>query len=463
MNDASTLSKETVAQRLGSWLVGLQSEPIPDEVARTCRDLLLDYAGLCIAARETDYVRALLAASEGTGSSTLIGHDSRTDMYSAALVNGTAAHGEDFDDTFEGGPIHSSAVIIPAVLAACERFGRSGPDALRGITAGVELMCRLSLVAPKAIHKAGFHPTAVIGALGAAAGVGAALRLDRDRLVSALGIAGSMASGIIEYLSDGSWTKRMHAGWAAQSGIRAALLARHGFVGPARVLEGEHGFFHGFAPSRTPDYGALLNRIGERWLLMGIAFKPYACGTMTQPYVDCAVELAERGIDPDAIESIVCEVGEGTVHRLWEPLAAKRRPPTPYFGKFSTPYCIAVGFFDRTAGLAQFTEARIGDARVQALAAKVSYVIDPDNPYPTRFTGHLRATLKDGSAVEIRRDNMRGGAHAPLPLEELEKKFSDNVVYGGLSAARADEMRSAIDRLLSAPDMSGLGVLGGHA
>jgi 2-methylcitrate dehydratase PrpD len=463
MNEQSTLSHETVARRLAGWLAGLERGTVPSEVARTCRNLVLDYAGLCMAARGTDYVRSLLAASQEPGSSTLIGHGRRTDMYSAALVNGTAAHGEDFDDTFEGGPIHSSAVIVPAVLAACERFGGSGSDALRGIAAGVELMCRLSLVSPKAIHRAGFHPTAVIGALGASAGVGAALRLDEDQFVSALGIAGSMASGIIEYLSDGSWTKRMHAGWAAQSGIRAALMARHGFIGPARVLEGEHGFFHGFAPSRTPDFDALLDGIGERWLVPTIAFKPYACGTMTQPYVDCAIELAERGVAPDEIHAIVCEVGEGTVHRLWEPLAAKQRPPTPYFGKFSTPYCIAVGFYDRAAGLAQFTEEKVGDPRIQALAAKVTYEVDPENPYPKRFTGHLRAILKDGSFVEIRRDNMRGGAHAPMPIEELEKKFADNVVYGGFDSRRAGEMRQAIDALLSAPDMAGLSVLAGDA
>ncbi len=176
-----------------------------------------------------------------------------------------------------------------------------------------------------------------------------------------------------------------------------------------------------------------------------------------------AIELAERGVDPDAIESVLCEVGEGTVHRLWEPLAKKQRPPTPYFGKFSTPYCIAVGFFDRTAGLAQFTEAKIADPRIRALAAKASYVVDPDNPYPKRFTGHLRATLKDGSTIEIRRDTMRGGAHDPLPPEELERKFSDNVVYGGFSPARAAEMKRAIDGLLGAPDLSGLRALAGRA
>ena len=165
----------------------------------------------------------------------------------AALVNGTAAHGEDFDDTFEGGPVHAGAVVVPAVLAACERHRPDGAAALRGIAVGVEVLCRLSLVVPKAVHKAGFHPTAVFGAMGAAAGVAAALGLDRRQTVDALGIAGSMASGIIEYLAEGAWTKRMHAGWAAQSGLRAALMARAGFSGPRTVFEGTHGLFHGFA------------------------------------------------------------------------------------------------------------------------------------------------------------------------------------------------------------------------
>src|SRR6185295_5773028 len=116
-----------------------------------------------------------------------------------------------------------------------------------------------------------------------------------------------------------------------------------------------------------------------------------ACGTMTQPYVDCAIELARDGISTDEIESIVCEVGTGTVHRLWEPLALKQSPPNGYAGKFSTPYCIAVGFVDRKAGFEQFTDARVADPRLRALARKVSYVIDPQNPYPRNFTGHIRA------------------------------------------------------------------------
>jgi 2-methylcitrate dehydratase PrpD len=213
----------------------------------TAERLLVDVAGLCVAARNTDYVRAALDGWEAAGGCTVVGHGRTLDSAGAAFVNGTAAHGEDFDDTFEGGPVHAGAVVIPAILAVAERERLPGRDVLLGIAVGAEVMCRASLVAPKRIHKAGFHPTAVLGALAAAAGVAAARGAPRAQFVNALGIVGSMAGGIIEYLAEGAWTKRMHPGWAAQSGIRACDLARAGFVGPRTVLEGTHGLYHGFA------------------------------------------------------------------------------------------------------------------------------------------------------------------------------------------------------------------------
>src|SRR5262249_16451077 len=232
----------------------------------------------------------------------------------------------DFDDTFEGGPVHAGAVIVPAVLAACERHKPDGPSALLGIAVGVETMCRLSLVAPTLTHKAGFHPTAIFGAMGATAGIGAALGLNARQLVDALGSVGSMASGIIEYLAEGAWTKRFHPGWAAQSGLRAALLGRAGFVGPRTGFEGVPGFFHGFANTTKGDYEGITGDFGQRWVTETLAFKPYPCGTMTHPYIDCARRLAAKGIKATEIKEMVCEVGEGTVHRLWEPLAAKQKP-----------------------------------------------------------------------------------------------------------------------------------------
>jgi 2-methylcitrate dehydratase PrpD len=392
----------------------------------------------CVTARNEDYMRSALGACDDAGPCTAIGHQRKLNASGAAFVNGTAAHGEDFDDTFEGGPVHAGAVIVPAVLAACERYQPDGRLALIGIAVGAEVLCRLSLVVPKAVHKAGFHPTAIFGAMGAAAGVGAALGLDALQIVDALGIAGSMAGGIIEYLAEGAWTKRLHAGWAAQSGIRAALLARQGFVGPRTVFEGVHGLFHGFAHTRDGDYDALTGDFGTRWVTDTLAFKPYPCGTMAQPYIDCARRLAARGVKAEDIDEIVCEVAEGTVHRLWEPLADKQRPHNGYAAKFAVPYLLATGFVHGGVGLGAFTEQAIGDPRVLALASKVKFVIDPQNPYPNNYTGHLRATFRDGGVIEERQPHLRGGAQEPLTRQDVTDKFVLNAQHGGWTKTQGD-------------------------
>lgn len=431
------LPKVAVAEYLAQKICALDAARLPDTVRRKCEDLLVDVVGLAVTARNENYVKAALAACEDDGPCTAIGHARTLTAAGAALVNGTAVHGEDFDDTFEGGPVHAGAVIVPAVLAACERHAVDGSAALVGIAVGVETMCRLSTVAPTLTHKAGFHPTAVFGAIGAAAGVGAALKLTPRQLVDAFGTAASLASGIIEYLAEGAWTKRLHAGWAAQAGMQAALLGRAGFSGPRTVFEGVHGFFHAFAHTTAGDYAGLIGGFGETWVTETLAFKPYPCGTMTHPYIDCARRLAARGIKADDVAEMVCKVGEGTVHRLWEPLAAKQQPANGYAGKFSTPYCIATGFVRGNVGLSDFTEAAVRAPEVLALAAKVRYRIDPQNPYPKNFTGHIRATLRDGSVMEEHQPHMRGGAQEPLTRADLEEKFLLNARNGGWSEARA--------------------------
>jgi 2-methylcitrate dehydratase PrpD len=445
----SELPKTSVAETLAEKIVALRADSLPATTTRKCEDLLIDVVGLCVTARNEDYVASALAGWDDNGPCTVIGHQRTLNAAGAAFVNGTAAHGEDFDDTFEGGPVHAGAVIVPAVLAACERHNPDGQRALIGIAAGTEVLCRLSLVVPKAVHKAGFHPTAIFGAMGAAAGVGAALGLNARQIVDALGIAGSMAGGIIEYLAEGAWTKRLHAGWAAQSGIRAALLARQGFVGPRTVFEGVHGLFHGFAHTAHGDYDALAGDFGTRWVTDTLAFKPYPCGTMAQPYIDCARRLAARDVSAEDIREIVCEVAEGTVHRLWEPLADKQRPRNGYAAKFATPYLLATGFVRDGVGLGAFTEEAIRHSGVLALAAKVKYVIDPKNPYPNNYTGHVRATMKDGSVIEERQPYLRGGAQEPLTRQDVADKFALNAEHGGWTRAQGDKTLKLLAGLYS--------------
>jgi 2-methylcitrate dehydratase PrpD len=178
---------------------------------------------------------------------------------------------------------------------------------------------------------------------------------------------------------------------------------------------------------------------------------------MAHPYIDCARRLAARGIKASDVKEMICEVGEGTVHRLWEPLAAKQKPANGYAGKFSTPYCIAAGFIRGNVALSDFSDAAVRDAAVLALAAKVRYRIDPQNPYPKNFTGHIRAALRDGSVVEERQPHMRGGAQEPLSRADIEEKFVLNVRHGGWSEARAAAALKLIAGLFDGPvELSGL-------
>ena len=217
------------------------------------------------------------------------------------------------------------------------------------------------------------------------------------------------------------------------------------------MFEGVHGFFHGFANTTKGDYDALIGDFGTRWVMQTLAFKPYPCGTMTHPYIDCARRLAAKKIKADDVVEMVCEVGEGTVHRLWEPLAAKQKPANGYAGKFSTPYCIASGFVRGNVGLGDFTDAAVCDPAVLSLAGKVRYQIDPQNPYPKNFTGHIRATLRDGTVIEERQPYMRGGAQEPLTRADIQDKFLLNATHGGWTAARAAQALQLIGTLFDGP------------
>jgi 2-methylcitrate dehydratase PrpD len=191
-------------------------------------------------------------------------------------------------------------------------------------------------------------------------------------------------------------------------------------------------------------------------MMEDITFKPYACGTMIHPYIDCMIRLAEQGVAADDIRAIECETGEGLVDRLWEPLAAKHRPPSGYAAKFSMPFGMAVGFFDRAAGLEQFTDEKARDPEILALAARIRYVIDPQNEYPANYTGHIRVSLRNGQEIELRQPHMRGGKREPLTREELVRKFHGNAEYGGWRPGDAAALLDYCLGIAAQPGLSGL-------
>jgi 2-methylcitrate dehydratase PrpD len=454
------------ARRYARFVLGSSLHDLPASVVDRAGLLTLDTLGSCLASCRQDFGRAVLQTAERLGGppeSTLIGSKARVGAASAVLANATLAHGLDFDDTREDAIVHTGSVAVTTALAVGEALGASGRAVLEAIVAGVEVMCRVGLAVPGRFHARHYHPTSLCGSFAAAAIAGRLHGLTEDQLVHALGICGSQAGGIIEYLADGSWTKRLHPGWAAHAGVTATLLAQAGFTGPETVFEGAHGFYQAFAGGHDETRMAdLLATLGRSWEIEQLTFKPYPCGSIAHPYMDCAFRLRERhGIRPEDIAFVRCRTAEGPVPRLWEPLGAKQRPQNGYASKFSLPYLLAAILVKGRATLAEFTDEAVRDEAVLRVAGKVRYELDPTIDYPRQFIGHVAIGFHDGRIVEERQDHPRGGPDFPMTREELETKFRGNAALA-VSGERASRLIRIVTGLAAQPQMTALAeALGG--
>ncbi len=420
---------ERCSEKVGAFVRGLRLDDIPREVRDKAKLILLDTLGIALASSTMDFGRMALdvaAALGGARESRLIGTSRKVAAANAVLANGTLAHGLDYDDTLEEAIVHTGCCGAITALAVGEAIGAGGKKVLEAVVAGIEVMCKVGLVAPGEFHARGFHPTALCAPFSAAAAAGKLYGLEPSQWVDAFGICGSQSSGIIEYLADGTWTKRLHPGWSAHGGVIAVLLARRGFRGPASVFEGRHGFYRAFGADREHDVERLSD-LGKTWDIHRIAFKSYPCGSISHPYMDCALKLKQKhSFQLDDIEEVVCRTAEGPVHRLWEPLTEKQRPSTSYGAKFSLPYSVAVMLVRGRAGLEEFSDKSLHDSQILSLAGKVRYELDPTIDYPRHFSGHVRIRLKDGTILEENQSHPRGGLESPLPPEEIEGKFRAN-------------------------------------
>jgi 2-methylcitrate dehydratase PrpD len=441
----------TAARRLARFVIHLSLDAVPAAVTTQATLLALDILGNALAATREDFGRAVLDVAERLGGrpeSALLGSPARVAAANAVLANATLAHGLDFDDTREDAIVHTGCVAVTTALAAGEAAGAGGRATLEALIAAVEVMCRVGLAVPGALHARHFHPTAITGSFAAAAAAGKLFTLSEDQLVHAFGICGSQAAGVIEYLTDGSWTKRLHPGWSAHAGVTAVLLARAGFTGPETVLEGGHGLYAAFAGGHDPArLASLLDTLGHRSELAELTLKPYPCGSIAQPYMDCAARLrASHGVKAEQIAAIRCRTAAGPVPRLWEPLAAKHAPPNGYAAKFSLPYLLASIFVRGRAGLAEFGDEAVRDPEVLRVARLVTYELDPAIDYPRQFVGDVEVRLGDGRALRERQDRPRGGPDAPLTREEIEAKFRGNAALA-LPAAQVERVIAAVNGL----------------
>jgi 2-methylcitrate dehydratase PrpD len=436
----------------------LRIADVPDAVIAKAKWVLLDTLGVALASSTMDFGGMALRVAEklgGAPASRLIGSSIRVAAPNAVLANGTLAHGLDYDDTLEEAIVHTGCCAGITALAVGEEVGASGQAVLESAIAGTEVMCKVGLVAPGKFHARGFHPTALCSTFGAAAAAGKLYGLSGPQWSDAFGVCGSQSSGIIEYLADGTWTKRLHPGWSAHGGVIATWLAREGFRGPAAVFEGQHGFFRSFAGPDEYDFTSL-SELGQAWEIPRLTFKSYPCGSISHPYMDCALNIKKKySLVPERVLEVVCRTAEGPVHRLWEPLADKQRPASSYGAKFSLPYSIAVMLIHGRAGLEEFTDEAIRDPIVLEMAKKVRYQLDPTIDYPRHFSGHVRVRLNDGTVLEENQAHPRGGLEHPLPQEEIEAKFRANAQLA-LPAKKIDRILDGVVRLEELPRIAAL-------
>lgn len=447
------------SERVASFIGGLSLDTVPREVSEKAKLIFLDSLGIGLISSTMDFGHMVLEVARALGGSPdsrLIGTSQKVAAANAVLANGTLAHGLDYDDTLEEAIVHSGCCGAITALAVGEAVGASGWKVLEAAVAGIEVMCKVGLVAPGRFHARGFHPTALCSTFGAAAAAGKLYGLKPSQWLDAFGICGSQSSGIIEYLADGTWTKRLHPGWSSHGGIIAVLLAQSGFRGPAAVFEGTHGFYRAFAGG--DDYRfEKLSELGKVWEIPRIAFKSYPCGSISHPYMDCALKLRQKySIRPEDIAAVTCRTAEGPVDRLWEPLKEKQKPSSSYGAKFSLPYSIAVMLVAGRAGLEEFSDQAIYNSEVLSLAAKVSYELDPTIDYPRHFSGHVKIQLKDGTYLEENQPYPRGGLESPLPPEEIVEKFRANAGTA-LPEEKVDKIIAMVRRL---EDLSSIRELG---
>ena len=428
---------------------------------------MLDTLGICVAASSlatSAAVRRFALAQGGAPEAGAIGVADRLPAALAALINGTLAHSLDYDDTHLPSVLHPSATVVPACLATGQLVGASGRDVVTATATGLEACVRLGMAGYDAQARnseyfdRGQHATSICGTVAAAGAAATLLGLSETGIASAMGIAASMAGGIIEANRTGGTVKRIHCGWAAHSAICAARLAQFGITGPPTVLEGRFGFFRAFLDDHY-DSGVITDGLGDEWYVPAISFKPYPANHFTHAGIDAAIALRNRGIRPADVASLTLGVSGPTVHTIGAPIEIKRNPETGYEAQFSGPYTVTAGLFGGHGlgvGLADFTDELAKDPARRALMARVDVVDDASctEVFPHQFAAVLTCVTTSRRELKERVMTNLGGPQRPLSDDQLAAKFADNAC-AALTETELGKVRDAIWSLDEAPDIEG--------
>lgn len=447
-SDSRMTEAASISARLAELAVDFQLEAVPLEVRTRAKHLMLDALGIALASTQWDFSRTTLAglrelAGPG-GDVPVIGYGQNLPMRDAVVMNALLVHGLDYDDTHPSGVIHATTSVLPAVLGLGTRLDVSGRALLAAYLLGMETATRLGSAARSGFHQVGFHPTGLIGTFGCTLAASKLLQLNADAMVNAQGIALSVASGSLECLEDGAWTKRLHPGWGAAAGISAATLAKHGFVGPRAAYEGRFGLYasHLGPLLEKCDLGLITSGWGSVWETANVAIKPVPACHFTHAFADAAGILSEqcRGAE---IKRIVAKVPPGAMKAVCEPMDKKLRPANAYEAQFSVPYSIATGLRFGRFTLDALDQSAWTNEETLALAAKVQCVPDPEADFPRYFGGEVIVELADGRELRHAEPINRGAPGRPISNEDVVAKFHENAARA-VDRAHADLVLNAV-------------------
>ncbi len=429
---------------LARFAAGLQYEQIPDAVLRRTEDLLLDWFGSALAGKGMRPIEIIgrFAQQMGTtdGPSEILPSRTRSTPLFAAMVNAASSHIAEQDDVHNGSVFHPATVVFPVALAIAQSLGSSGRDLLTASVAGYEVGIRVGEFLGRSHYKI-FHTTGTAGTIAAAVTAGRLLKLDAAQMLHAIGSAGTQAAGLWEFLRDAADSKQLHTAHAAASGLTAAYLAKDGFTGARRILEGVQGRAAGMSSDADP--ARLTDRLLERWATVETSFKFHASCRHTHPAADALLQVMQNnGLAPEQIAKVTAHVHQGAI----DVLGPVVDPVTVHQGKFSMGTVLGLIAVFGSAGMLEFDKS-FKDPRVVAVHDKVRMVLDSevDTAYPARWIGKVSVETTGGRTLHGRVDEPKGDPGNTLSRPELEDKALRLARFSG--GASETEMRRAFDRI----------------
>src|SRR5499426_3218512 len=436
---------------LARFVMEARFADLPSGLVENCKIAVLDALGAGFVGTRQPWAQRIVAVVHDLGGSpaaAVIGHDWRTDVARAALVNGVLI------GAFECEPLtgsHASGTVLPAALAVAERKRASGAAFITALAVGFEVSARIARTAVGLETVRGFHNPGTQGPFGAAAAVGKLFGLDAERLADALGIAGSSSAGLLEFAWSGGDTKRLHLGRASQLGLEAALLAREGVRGPATVLEGRSGYFNAF--STPPRIERLVAGLGSQWAIEPPSHKSYATHVTQQAVVQAIQELKrDHPLDPRAITRVVITGAP----RIMEERHAGREPDEVLGGQYSLPFTTAIALTRDMADPLVYDLEAVRDPLVRDLARRIELRADSGTAHDTPGFWPAEIVVQCGSRRHAVRTRPHKGSPAnPFTWEEAIEKFR-RYAASILDPTRIEAIVDAVDRLERTPDLSGL-------